>query len=64
MENLVDDLKKKIDLRRVLEHIVQVASGEKQVATDDTAGMAYIDKYARAALKAVNGDEVKTNAKQ
>lgn len=40
------------ELRAALEHIVAVASGEKQVANDDTEGMAYIDKYARAALAA------------
>jgi|SRR5882724_7131704 len=35
-----------------LKRIVAVASGEEQVAVDDTAGMAWIDKFARAALEA------------
>ena len=34
-----------------LKQIVSVASGEIQVAIDDTDGMAWIDRYARAALK-------------
>jgi hypothetical protein len=38
-------------LRDALQTIVDVASGEQQVADDDTAGMAWIDKYARDALK-------------
>ena len=37
-------------LREALEEIRQVASGEKQVAMDDTEGMAWIDKRAQAAL--------------
>ena len=38
------------ELREVLAEIVAVASGEEQVAADDTEGMAWIDKTARAAL--------------
>lgn len=37
-------------LREALEEIVRVASGEKQVAVDDTEGMAWIDKFSRAAI--------------
>jgi hypothetical protein len=39
--------------RLELEEIVRVASGEKQVANDDTEGMAWIDKFARKALAEV-----------
>src|ERR1700685_1103315 len=38
-------------LREALEEIVAVASGERQVAVDDTEGMEWIDKRARRALK-------------
>ena len=38
------------DLREALEEIVAVASGERQVAVDDTEGMEWIDKRARQAL--------------
>jgi hypothetical protein len=34
--------------------IVTVASGEKQVAIDDTGGMAWIDKFARETLAVAN----------
>lgn len=37
-------------LREALEEIVRVASGEKQVSVDDTEGMEWIDKFARAAI--------------
>lgn len=37
-------------LREALETVVSVASGERQVADDDTGGMAWIDRFARAAL--------------
>lgn len=37
-------------LREALEEIRQVASGENQVADDDTAGMAWVDRRATAAL--------------
>jgi hypothetical protein len=37
-------------LRKALEEIVAVASGEKQVADDDTEGMAWIDKLGRRTL--------------
>lgn len=37
-------------LREALEEIVAVASGERQVAVDDTEGMEWIDKRARKAL--------------
>jgi hypothetical protein len=37
-------------LRKALEEIVAVASGERQVAVDDTEGMEWIDKRARKAL--------------
>jgi len=37
-------------LREALEEIVAVASGERQVAVDDTEGMEWIDKRARQAL--------------
>lgn len=39
-------------LLEALREIVSVASGEKQVAFDDTEGMGWVDKRARAALKA------------
>lgn len=41
----------KAELLAALHHIVEVASGERQVAIDDTDGMAYIDKYTRAVLR-------------
>ena len=37
---------------KVIEEIRQVASGERQVAADDTEGMAYIDKLCQKALAA------------
>jgi hypothetical protein len=40
------------ELKKALEEIVAVASGERQIADDDTEGMAWIDKRARAALAA------------
>lgn len=42
-------------LRESMKEIVRVASGDKQVANDDTEGMAWIDKFARAALAASQG---------
>lgn len=36
--------------RKALEEIIAVASGERQVANDDTEGIAWIDKRARTAL--------------
>ncbi len=39
-------------LAKALDEIVSVASGETQVAIDDTDEIAWIDKYARAALAA------------
>lgn len=47
--------KAEADAQRMYEalgEIAAVASGEKQVATDDTEGMDYIDKLARAAITA------------
>jgi len=38
-------------LAEALIEIQQIASGEKQVAMDDTEGMAVIDKIANAALE-------------
>jgi len=43
-------------MRAALEEIRQVASGEKQVAIDDTEGMAWIDKRAQAALASPQPD--------
>jgi len=37
-------------LQSAMQEIVEVASGERQVADDDTEGMAWIDKRARRAL--------------
>ncbi len=37
-------------LREALRQIIAVASGECQVAEDDTGGMAWIDTHARAAM--------------
>ncbi len=39
-------------LIEALQEIIEVASGERQVAEDDTEGMAWIDKRARAAVRA------------
>jgi hypothetical protein len=39
-----------------LQEIIEVASGERQVADDDTGGMAWIDKRARAALTQASGE--------
>jgi len=39
------------NMRAALEEIVLVASGKNQVAQDDTEGMAWIVKFARAALE-------------
>jgi len=47
-------------MRAALEEIRQVASGEKQVAIDDTEGMAWIDKRAQAALASSEGPRVQS----
>lgn len=59
------ELIKRIDiyvsrLRDALEEIRQVASGEKQVAIDDTEGMEWIDKRAIRTLKAPAAKEMKS----
>ena len=51
----IADLQRQLAEQRVdeaLEQIRQIASGEKQVADDDTAGMAYIDKLCQQRLAA------------
>lgn len=39
------------ELEAALQEIVDVASGERQVADDDTGGMEWVDRCARAALR-------------
>lgn len=38
------------DAEAALQEIIAVTSGERQVADDDTGGMEWVDKRARAAL--------------
>jgi hypothetical protein len=42
-------------LEEALEEIREVASGEKQVADDDTEGLAWVDKKAKSALDGGKG---------
>lgn len=51
-------IKQKQALVEAVETILAIASGENQVAQDDTEGMAYIDRQARAALAVQNSGGV------
>lgn len=48
---LIQSREQNAKLVEALKIIQSVASGERQVAVDDTDGMAWIDKYAREALR-------------